>query len=93
MTKNKITISRHQFNFSKDLINPIATLGFTDSKDLGFTFRSYNMEITCRFNKHDYYNFIHTLLDQIIDDYEITETASPLLEDFMDYIISKFTEE
>lgn len=89
---DKTTISIHQFNFSKDVLNPIATLSFKDSTDFGFMFRTNNMEITCRFNKHDYYSFIHTLISSVIDETDEQDNTLYEVDDLTDYLISKFSE-
>lgn len=96
MTENKQTISTHQFDFSKDLINPIMLLDFKNSEDKAFQFRSYNTEIICKFNKHDYYHFIDTLVTGLIDEYEEFEDDNTFiytLEEFQDFLRTKFTEE
>ncbi len=89
----KYTTSLHEFNISKDLVNPIFTLGFKDSTDKGFQFRTSNTEITFRFKKHDYYSLLDTLISEVIDEYIEEETSSPLLDDFQDYLRNKFIED
>lgn len=87
--KKNSSISTHQFGLHNDTINPIATLDFPDSEDRGFEFRTSNISFVFRLNKHDYYNFIHTLFSEVYDDFQESDNYNPLIDDFQDFLIAK----
>ncbi len=87
--KKSNSISVHSFGLHNDTINPIATLEFPDSEDRGFKFRTSNISFEFRLNKHDYYNFIHTLFSEVYDDFQESDNYNPLIDDFQDFLIAK----
>ena len=87
--KQNSSISVHQFGLHNDTINPIATLNFKDSEDRGIEFRTSNVSVVFRLNKHDYYNLIDTLFSEVYDEFQESDNYNPLIDDFQDFLIAK----
>ena len=72
------------------MITPMFTMGFKESTDRGFDIRTPNIKFVIRMPEREYYSFIDTLVNEVIDEVqERGDYDSYSIEGLQNYLSDK----